>query len=67
MFSASRLIMLRERHSKAASRWICGCFITKAPTTSEAGGVEGSQNISLGFALSGLETVWGAESYPVCQ
>jgi hypothetical protein len=43
MFSASQFFILRERHGKPASRWICGHFITKAPTTSEAGGIEGSQ------------------------
>lgn len=59
--------MLRERHGKAASRWICGCFIMKAPTTSEASGIEVSQNFSLAFKLSGLETVWGAGRYAVCQ
>jgi hypothetical protein len=31
-------------------------YITKALTTSEAGGIEGAQNFSLGFKLSGLET-----------
>jgi hypothetical protein len=56
MLSASQFIMLRERHGKAAGRRTGGHFTT-APTTSEAGGAEGSQNFSLGFELSGLETV----------
>lgn len=46
--------------------WTGRCFITKAPTTSQAGCVQGSQNFWLGFQLIGLETVWGAESYSVC-
>jgi len=67
MFSASQFIMLRERHGKSASRWVCARFNTKAPNISEAGGIEGSQNFQLRFELRGLETVRGTGSYSVCQ
>jgi hypothetical protein len=54
------LLCLQNDTVKIAGEFL-GHYTAKTPTTSEAGGIEESQNFSLGFKLSDLETFWGTE------